>query len=220
MRIEDKNKICILWIAAMMIFAFSLAGCGSHSPKDITNFPIVNPSFIPPIINPDPIFPPDGDGEPLLKSFEVSGQTGTTPTYIVPADDIATDSILRIRIIAGAAQPIKHPSFNFTAEYGCVRYNLTVNGRTVQTRILAVPNTDNSNCAGATSSQSLDFSDRLGGPDAPVITVSHAAYDFYCKLYYQGFISGFELYCPVRPAYRTHFLSGTLSIQVNGTRAP
>jgi hypothetical protein len=55
------------------------------------------------------------------------------------------------------------------------------------------------------------------------VTVSDARYDFYCVAcyaypwLYNAQWYGCNNYCPVRPLYKNHSASGTLSIQVNGT---
>jgi len=216
MRMEDENKLNFVWIAALLIITFMLSACGMTN-SNSTNDPLVDDNnggtILPPIT-----FPDDGQGDPLDFSFSVSGSQGEDPEEVFTVN---TDSVLRLRVTSGPAQAIDLPGVSFTARYGCVQYAITVNGRTADTVILSVEGEDNQHCPDAPTSVLMDFSDRLGGPDAPTITVSDARYDFYCRLWFRGVIGGgYNLYCPIRAAFKNHILSGTLKVQVNGTRAP
>lgn len=165
---------------------------------------------------------------PITESFTVSGPSGTTPSYTTTVN---TDNLLKIKVTAGGAGQITDPTYGFSGTYGCVSYKVTVLGSTQTTKLLAVGSQSDMlgaiNCPGASTSQVLDFSGRLtSGHGAITVKVEAASYDFYCRgcetypWLYNAYPYGAyscSLYCPSRPVYQTHTVTGNLDIQVNGT---
>jgi hypothetical protein len=162
------------------------------------------------------------------ESFTVTGSGGTSPTFT--ASNVRTDSLLKVKVIAGAAGPVSIPSgtpgyggsySNYQASYGCVRYTIEVAGRSVTTNTLAVEG-QNSLCPDAPTSQIIDFSDRAVGVTNTSVKVTAVRYDYYCQLVYMGYISPYyyNTYCgsSLYSVYRTHSVTGTLEIQTNGTQ--
>jgi hypothetical protein len=204
-----------------------LSACGTQTERTLIGQPLVIPTPVV-IVSPTPTPSPTSSSTPFdsayAYSFQVTGSGGTAPSYTTGA--INTDNLLVIKVNAGPAGQLSVPGFysNFTANYNCVAYNITVGGRTVTTQTLKVPNASQSwyamdQCPGAPSSQIINFSDRASpGHGDMFVTVSNARYDFYCDLYYQGMLSGTpSMYCPLRTAYMNHTLTGTIDVQVNGT---
>jgi hypothetical protein len=174
----------------------------------------------------------DGSAPPIEYSFELNG---TTAQAVFTTDAIDSDSIFRVRITAGAAGPLVYPGYsNWSLPYGCVKYTVTVNGRSVVTNMLKVEGEDNYLCPDAKSSQVIDFSDRLGGPSGVTVRVSNPMNDWKCQLWdsmkassQQGWgpdpywvLGPRSLNCVLKPKYSTHTETGSLRIQVNGTKAP
>ena len=165
-----------------------------------------------------------GSGTAFLPAYSESfnrmtGVGGANPTYTTQA--VQTDSILKVKITAGPAGNLSLPGStysNFTANYSCISFAVTVLGKTVTTQTLAV-NGGGPLCPGAPESQVIDFSSRLTANHPPVtVSVSGARYDFYCGLWYNGFVLGtYNMYCPLRTVYQNHTVSGMLDIQTNGT---
>jgi|GEM_PF-1712989 len=164
----------------------------------------------------------------ITESFTVSGSSGTSPSYTTTVN---TDNLLKIKVTAGGAGQITDPNYGFSGTYGCVSYKVTVLGSTQTTKLLAVGSQSDMlsaiNCPGASTSQVLDFSGRLtSGHGSITVKVEAAAYDFYCRgcetypWLYNAYPYGAyscSLYCPSRPVYQTHTVTGNLDIQVNGT---
>jgi hypothetical protein len=159
-------------------------------------------------------------------AFNLTGTGGTQPTWT--SGEINTDNILKIRINPGAAGNLSLPSgsavpySNFSATYGCVSYQITVNGRSVRTVTLSVNGTGTSwMCPQAPDSQVIDFSDR--GPFfGPVkVQVTQARYDYYCQLLVMGYINPYYsgTYCSAQgyPVYKNHTVTGSIDVQVNGS---
>ncbi|MEK6704485.1 MAG: hypothetical protein AABZ06_01725 [Bdellovibrionota bacterium] len=202
----------------MAIFMASIASCGKQSYRESpqnnnvsstegsSNGSVDNTdnttSNLEPDLNP-----------PLTFSFNIKGSGG----YTTPAID--TDNVLKVRIISGPSEKISIPGYsNFTANYGCVSYKITVAGRSTVTSILSVSGF-NGLCKESSDNQVIDFSNRLGqGHNSVEISVSEARYDFYCQLYMAGWVWGdMNMFCPLRTVYQNHTVTGSLEIQVNGT---
>jgi hypothetical protein len=138
---------------------------------------------------------------------------------------VTTDNLLKVKVTAGSAANVI-PGSNFSATYGCVTYKVSALGQTIVTNTLS-PNGGNSICPNASESQTIDFSSRLSsGHGAVTITVQPSGYDFYCQgcltypWLYNAYPYGYyscAMYCPLKTVYKNHGVTGTLSIQVNGT---
>ncbi len=170
----------------------------------------------------------------VTASFSMTGVGGTQPSWSSQGHvTISTDNVLKITIRAGqaGALSLSNGSQNvFTANYSCVSYLVTVNGRSVRTAPLLANGVASSYCPNGVESQTIDFSDRLSaGGDAPVVTVSAPSYDFYCQIWYgcqtypnmylsqcQGFsYNYYNSYCPTRSVYKTHTVTGDMDIETN-----
>ena len=151
----------------------------------------------------------------LSYSFSLDGTGGNVTSYQTPTFN--TDTILKVRITGGPAGPITVPNSNFSMNYYCVGYTVTVLGQTVATKPLAVNGGNPSLCPD--TQQVIDFSSRLIPGHGPVsISVTAPRYDYYCELYWNGMISGTpQMYCPLHTVYKTHTVTGQLDVQVNGT---
>lgn len=202
---------------------FLLSACGTQTERTLVGQPLVVPTPVV-VVTPTPTPSPTSTSAPFDSAYAFSFQVTGQGAYTTGA--INTDNLLVIKVNAGPAGQISVPGLysNFTANYNCVSYNITVGGRTVTTQTLKVPNATQSwytvdQCPNAPSSQIINFSDRASpGHGDMFVTVSNARYDFYCELFYQGLISGTaNMYCPLRTAYQTHTLTGTIDVQVNGT---
>ncbi|NDD90882.1 hypothetical protein EBZ37_02190 [bacterium] len=160
--------------------------------------------------------------------FQVTGEGGTSPSYT--ASSVDTDNLLVVRISARPAGQVSIASgqySNFTANYGCVQYEVTALGKTMSTGILSTtPN--NPVCPGAPGYADLNFSDRLAsGHNTVNVSVTKVYYDFYClwakwvnSSYYNISLYGAQnetYFCPLRTVYRSHVANGKMQIQVNGT---
>jgi len=154
----------------------------------------------------------------IPQSFTQGGQTYT--------NGISTDSILKIRVTAGAAgnnvvpatNPYYHAGTNFTATYGCISYVVTVGGQQVRSQTLAVPGAYNYNCPNAPQSQVIDFSSQLTRGHGPMfVTVSSVLDDYYCQQLGNSYNN---LFCPLHPVYDSnygkHSISGTIEVETNG----
>lgn len=166
-----------------------------------------------------------GGFPPYSYNFSVTGPGGTDPTYTA---QVNTDNILRIDIAAGPGGELSLGSgqySNYTANYGCVSYKLTVMGQTVVTQILSTSNGQYNYdyiCPGAPNTQTIDFSGRLTpGHNAVMLEVQANGYDYYCQLcnspYYFYLFNGCGNYCPLYGVYRNHTVTGTLTVHVNGS---
>lgn len=164
---------------------------------------------------------------PITSAFSLTGQGGTTPTFSMT---VSTDDLLKVKITPGAAGQISVPGYsNFSSTYNCVSFRVKILGQTVDTGTMQV-NGGNSLCANAPTSKTLNLSNRLtAGHGDITIDVEASGYDFYCQscltmpwLYgaYPYGNSSCSLYCPSHTVYRTHTVTGTVSVQVNGTTAP
>lgn len=234
------------WVTRLILLsiAINLTACGKARTITTSGEAPQTPSTTVPSSNPSPNTTngsPDGNITdsngtqanenalpPITESFTVSGASGTTPYYTTTVN---TDNLLKIKITAGDAQQITDPSYGFSATYSCVSYKVTVLGSTQQTKLLAVSSQADvlaaANCPGAANHQVLDFSSRLSPGHGPItITVEAASYDFYCRgcqtypWFYNAYPYGAyscSLYCPSRPVYKTHTVTGNVTIQVNGT---
>lgn len=173
--------------------------------------------------------------------FSLLGNLAEEKTEFVPEVGIPTDSIFKVKVSSNGADRITAPGHGFVAEYGCVKYTVTVLGESRTTQTLRVEGADNSLCQDAPTSEIFDFSDRLGGPLEVFPEVSDPHYDFYCKLwhqiysttysYYQPWLGPYwadfyardeanayssQTYCPMkRVTHDTHIIRGRLEIETN-----
>jgi hypothetical protein len=159
----------------------------------------------------------------ISTSFSLNGPGGTTTSY---STTVNTDNTLNVEIIAGGAGQMSLSGYsNYEATYGCISYEVSALGTTQQTGTLAVSsNYDVSfNCYGAPTSTVLDFSSSLSpGHGDITVTVTPVGYDFYCQ-YCEDYPSLFGYacsgYCPLHSIYKSHTVTGTMVIQVDGTAA-
>lgn len=227
-REKHKHTLPVCLFAVLVATNFLLAGCGKTEVQERDGTPAPSPQPYtytpPPSASPTPS--PSPSPAPAFMpaytfSFSMTGSNGAAPTYT--ASGINTDNVLKIRVNSGPASNLTVPNLysNFTANYSCISYTISVLGRTVVTQTLSVPNGDPhfSQCPGAPQNQVIDFSDRLSPGHGPVsVQVTAARYDFYCQLWFRGWVPGdYYMYCPMRTVYQNHTVTGSLDIQVNGT---
>lgn len=159
----------------------------------------------------------------LGKGGVASGTNTTVAPYVFTSQPVDTDNLLKVKVTAKAGAPVSmgEGNSNFTANYACVEYKVTVLGVTRTTGMLRVPGSMlNTPCAASPESAVLDFSDRLGaGHNTVNVKVTEVRYDFYCMLAYSGHYPQMNPanYCPTYSVYHTHTVNGSLAIQVNGT---
>ena len=165
----------------------------------------------------------------VLRGDDDSGTPNDDTYYLSP--EVETDSLFRVRIHAAPAQSIPGAD-TVVMSYGCVQFNVTVQGEQRTTELLRVPGEDNSLCPNAPTSQVLDFSNRTGGASGMDVEISNPRYDFYCHLWWQAYYSApwgynpseWAMYnagpygsvCPTRYLHETHTAAGTLEIETNG----
>jgi len=170
---------------------------------------------------------------PLTFSFSVNGPGGVTPTYTTgSATLINTDNLLQVEVEAGAAGEAAVPGTNFTGNYNCVSYTVTVydqNGNALQsqaTGTLAVTPGTSGLCPSAQNSVTLNFSGVVSNGTHGGVSVGVVAnqYDFYCQMwwsyYYEGseqFYSDYSYMCPMKGVFSAHTVTGTLLVQTNGS---
>lgn len=235
---DDLSKLRWVYSALILSLVFSVTACAPRrntTPASSSNTTSSNTTTSTTNESTGTVTTNETTSEPsveplpaITESFTVSGASGTTPSYTTTVD---TDNVLRVKVTAEAAGQVTDPTYGFSGTYSCVSYKVTVLGSTQTTKLLAVgSNTDllaGYNCPGAAGSQILDFSSRLTpGHGTITIKVEASTYDFYCRgcesspWLYNAYPYGpysCSLYCPSRPVYKTHSVTGTLSIQVNGT---
>jgi len=216
-----------------------LVGCGGESKREYVNAsnigggsvggtggtgtctgPYCSPSTYP---TPTPTTTSTGGLPPLTYTFSLTGPGGSQDTYTTPS--ITTDSILKVRVTAGPAGQLSAAGVaysNFSSTYNCISYTVGAIGQTADTGALNVGYQYSALCPNAQSSAVLDFSGRLTpGHGAVKVQVSSARYDFYCNLLMQGWVYGtYQMFCPLHTVYKNHTITGSLSIQVNGTTGP
>ena len=229
-----KSSLQKLNVAAALGVSILLTGCGGMSksdgvyrtarmpsqttqqnPPDTSLPPVTGPSV------PQPSNPPQSFIPAVTEYFDITGAGGANPRFTsIP---VQTDNMLRVKIIAEpglAVGSVPGTGYvNYTANYGCVSYNITVLGQTVQTPMLS-PSGGNMICPNARKEHILDFSHRLApGSSQVTVQVSAARYDIYCQYVFMGLISPafYNNYCPAYPVYQTHRVAGTLEIQTNGS---
>jgi hypothetical protein len=159
----------------------------------------------------------------ISSTFSLNGPGGTTTSY---STTVNTDNTLKVEIIAGGAGQMSLSGYsNYEATYGCISYEVTALGTTQQTGTLAVStNYDVSfNCYGSPTSTVLDFSSSLSPGHGDIsVTVQPVGYDFYCQ-YCEDYPSLFGYacsgYCPLHSIYKSHTVTGTMVIEVDGTAA-
>lgn len=157
----------------------------------------------------------------ITDNFSLNGPGGTVTSY---STSVNTDNVLSVEITAGAAGQMTLGTYsNYSATYGCISYSVEANGYTQSTGTLAVSSDSGTdyNCPSAAQSATLDFSSTLSpGHGETTITVTPIGYDFYCQ-YCESYPSLFGYacagYCPLHSIYKTHTVTGTIAITVNGT---
>ncbi len=178
--------------------------------------------------------PTTSNNPTVTASFSMQGVNSAQPSWSSQGHlSISTDNLLKITIRAGEAGPLTLSNGTqnvFTANYSCVSYLVTVNGRSVRTKPLLAGGVASSYCPTGVTDQTIDFSDRLSaGGDAPVITISDPRYDFYCQIWYgcqtypnmyysqcQGFTYNYyNLYCPNKAVFKNHTVTGDMDIETN-----
>ncbi|MBU6376264.1 MAG: hypothetical protein KGQ59_09735, partial [Bdellovibrionales bacterium] len=190
-----EPKIIAMWSA--LALTVLLSGCGGEAYRTAGSGGGYNPSGnVDPYVG--PVSPPPSDDwsggssggsgsgsaptSPAFSfDFQVTGPGGTTPSYT--ASSVNTDNLLVVRISARPAGELSLAGgqySRFTANYGCVAYEVTALGKTLSTGILSVT-ANNPLCPGAPSYADLNFSDRLAsGHHAVNVQVTKVYYDFYC----------------------------------------
>jgi hypothetical protein len=174
----------------------------------------------------------DSGTAPLTYSFSVNGPGGVTPTYTTgSATLINTDNLLQVEVEAGAAGEATVPGTNFTGNYNCVSYTVTVydqNGNTLQsqaTGTLAVTPGTSGLCPSAQNSVTLNFSGVVSNGTHGGVSVGVVAnqYDFYCQMWYaylydgnDQFYDDYSYMCPMKGVFSGHTVTGTLLVQTNG----
>lgn len=216
--------------------ALLVCACGGQSSRGGVApapepLPCSGPSCHPgpyPTITPTPV-PTENPLPPIMETFTITGSLGTQPVASVEVD---TDNLLKVKITPGAAGPLADPnqSSNFTANYGCVSYTITVLGRTEHPTLRV--GAGSPACPGAPESYTIDFSNRLSpGHNSVTVQVSNPRYDFYyLSCVPQPWLYGVSPYQPfyyiesecrtkygMYNVYKNHTVTGTLEIQVNTT---
>jgi hypothetical protein len=155
---------------------------------------------------------------------------------------LRTDNKLIITAYAGSAgrnNGTVAPPTNFSAEYNCATYRVTLqeqrNGVYYDVTSLETPPltvTGTSGCDNSVASRNLDFSPYLSpGHGLVRVKVEALKSDFTCKRY-KNCMSSAQLYwgsgcsfarlpnaqqdsCPMKPVWKSHTVTGTMFLQVN-----
>ncbi len=226
--VKEKSRLAgaaTVAVTALMTTLLFAQGCGKSS-ADSTTTASTGATFVGSgtSITPTPSSTTTSSTNPAYTySFTETGIGGTSATYTTPA--ILTDTVLQVTVTAASAGALSLATgySNFTANYGCISYNVTVLGQTMTTNILSPNPGYDENCPEAASSQMLDFSSRLTpGHGAVTVEISNPAYDFYCQMWESGYPGiynpyTYNDYCPLRAVYKTHTVAGSLSIAVDGS---
>ncbi len=116
--------------------------------------------------------------------FLIGGTIGAHGYQTFQAPQVYTDSNLSIKITPlPASNMIFNPSQSYTAKYACVKFIIKVNGIPRETDYISVGGvssqfSENTNCAGKPSSQTLTFPGIVTGGGTPVIVeMSAPQYD-------------------------------------------
>jgi hypothetical protein len=175
-------------------------------------------------------------------SFSITGQGGATPSYSTYSDNgsyITTDNLLKVTVTPGSAGELAFPTTSstqysaFTATYNCITYTVSIYDSTnallqsQTTQTLAVTAGD-SGCPSAPTSQTLDFSSTVvsGIHNGVYAVVTADNYDFYCQYWYSLYYAygtaspwyaDYSSFCPMRAVYKTHTVTGSLSVITNGS---
>jgi hypothetical protein len=224
----NAKKLTLGTVVALTVLA-SACGGQAYREGDLGNSDVSNDNAANTSSNDDSNETLDNTLPTETYAFTLTGNGGTNTTFSV--DNINTDTILKVKIIAGSAGQLSLSSgsySNFTASYKCVRYTITALGRSVQSKVLAVDGGDSVFCPGAPTEETINFSNRLTtGHGDITIAVSAPSYDFYCQmartscgtnsscLYY----SGCNLSAPMRTVYKNHTVTGSIAVQTNSTEA-
>jgi hypothetical protein len=228
----------IALVIVTLALALGTTGCGGHT----TATSAINPTTVTPTdcytngtclppgtgsgtggsggIGPDPT--PDEFANATQLNFTLNGTNSGNETYTSAPFD--TDNLLKVRIVGLPGGPNSGVgNTNFTANYLCVGYTVSVLGQAVDTKPLAVNGGVIGMCQNG-GSQVIDFSSRLSPGHGPItITVSKPRYDWYCMLYtYYPWLMGgtATMYCPLHPVYQYHTINGEIQVETNGTNSP
>ncbi len=163
--------------------------------------------------------PGTGSGSPINPvpsysyDYVLTGNTG-----VATVRGILTDSVLRVQFNPGV------PQFGYRADgvtlsgytigLNCYRVNVTVLGKTLTAFVSTTGSAGVGYCAGAATSHTLDFSDRLTPGHGPVeVRVSNAQYDN-CRGYGNPYQGG----CILQPVYNTyHRIEVLFDVFTNGS---
>jgi hypothetical protein len=171
----------------------------SRTPGDTPPAPPT--AYLPP--NPTPSPSPTPSNTTSSVNFSTTGLNSfTSPT-------VTTNSDLKITISPAVG----------SQDYGCVIFSVNVFGNSLTTGILQVPGVDNSLCADAPTSQTLDLSEFLpsGSGNSGSISVETLQTDYYCRLWYESGVGGSPPpnYCTLIGTTANQGVSGTLQIETN-----
>ncbi len=153
---------------------------------------------------------------PLAPSFQATfnGVNGTLPAAI---STVKTSRTLKVKITPLSAPNLTLPGYtDWVFPYGCLRVQVTVNGVTQTSKILKVSgeNQDqNSACANAPTSQTLDFTNAMTGNGPATISISNAEYDN-CRY---GNAYHLQYNCSMSAIYKDHIVAATVSTQTDNT---
>jgi hypothetical protein len=183
---------------------------------------------------------PSATGGPALTfSGQITGSTGTTPSWTSPTFE--TDNTLQVRITPNQAGSIVSGTPNvdsyFTGIYNCAEFTVVVLGDTVTTQPMALDpsqpcwSQSGSPIYGVQSSQLIDFSSRLSsGHGAISVAITGGATDDYCQWLADNVTNPYSsaymeynwtsLFCEVRAIYKTHVATFTVGVGIDGTVSP
>lgn len=182
------------------------------------------------ITNPGSNLPPGQEVD-----FLVGGTVGAHGYQTFQAPQVYTDSNLSVKITPlPANNMIFNSSQSYTAKYACVRFLVKVNGISRWTDYISVggvssEQSENSNCSGKPSSQTLTFPGIVTGSGSPVIVeMSSPQYDN-CRQKGQAGLA--QSGCAMSPVWssgpttaangtalsaRSHLIRGTVCIAGDG----
>ena len=126
-----------------------------------------------------------------------------------------TSRTLKVKIKPLPAPNIVVPGYtNWVFPYGCMSVSVTVNGMTRGTQVLKVEGVaqgQTTQCANATTSKVLDFTDFMTGTGSTVVVISNANYDN-CRYYWP-----LNYGCGMSAVWQNHRVAMDSTVQVDGT---
>ncbi len=152
----------------------------------------------------------------ITSSFKIAGPKASSGSSYTRSG-ISTDNVLRVTVTGG--QPTTIASGSYTAQYSCMRVTVTVGSDTQEAFVTNTGSDGTGSCAGAKSSETLDFSGSLTpGHGSVSVKVSEAQYDNCSNQWpwYNIAMSG----CALHDVYTygtsaSHYVQGRLSVEVN-----